>query len=99
MPGLIVSTDRLIPSSEARKRFGQLLDDVNSNESAYYVILENGKVAGLLVHPAWLKKVEGTEDFNLEEIRKDWSRYSGDIAEALEEIDHLDPKELPKLLK
>ncbi len=44
MPGLIVSTDRLIPSSEARKRFGQLLDDVNSNESAYYVILEIGLV-------------------------------------------------------
>lgn len=98
MSGLIISTDRLISSSEARSRFGKLLDEVSVNTGNYFVILENGKIAALLVHPDWLR--DKSEDFpDLEKLREDWGRYSGKIQDAMQNLEKLDKCNLPKLLK
>lgn len=96
---MIISTDRLISSSEARKKFGKLLEDIDENEKNYYVILENGKIKALLVHPHWLKEKEGEEFPDLEKLRREWGRYSKDISKALEHLDTLGKKDLPLLLR
>lgn len=91
---LLISSDKLISSSDARKSFGKLLKKVA--KEGYYVILENGKIRAFLVNPELLK------DENLfpsgKELRK-WGRYTHEISEALEEIEKLDPSELPPLLR
>lgn len=97
--GITISTDRLISSSEARKRIGQLIDEIQKNNGNYYVILENGKVAALLVHPNWLKEKSGEEFPSLEMIRKKWDTRAKDIAEALKKLEKIDKKDLPALLK
>lgn len=96
---LTISTDRLISSSEARKVFGKLLKDVSKNAGNYFAILENGKLAAILVHPNWLKD-EADDTFpNLEQLRQDWNRYSQDINEAMDHLLTLDKDKLPKLLQ
>lgn len=97
--GIIISTDRLIASSQARKQIGQLIDNIQKNEGNYYVILENGKVAAVLVHPNWLKEKSGEEFPSLEKIRKEWNRNTKDIEDALEELEKIDEEDLPTLLK
>ncbi|OGJ43827.1 hypothetical protein A2974_00225 [Candidatus Peregrinibacteria bacterium RIFCSPLOWO2_01_FULL_48_20] len=91
---LLISSDKLISSSDARKSFGKLLKTVA--KEGYYVILENGKIRAFLVNPELLK------DENLfpsgKELRK-WGRYTDEISEALEDIEKLDPSDLPDLLK
>lgn len=96
---LTISTDRLISSSEARKVFGKLLKDIAKNAGNYFAILENGKLAAILVHPNWLKD-EANDSFpNLEQLRQDWTRHAADITKAMEKIMELDQAQLPKLLK
>lgn len=96
---IIISTDRLISSSEARKKFGKLLDDIDENEKNYYVILDNGKVKALLVNPHMLIE-QGEEEFpDLEKLRRSWDRYSNQVSEALSKLDKMDPKDLPPLLR
>ncbi len=97
--GIIISTDNLIPSSEARKKIGQLIDDIQKNNGNYYVILDNGKIAALLVHPDWLKDKMDTEFTSLEKIREEWNRYTKDISASLEKLEKMDKKDLPALLK
>ncbi len=99
MSGLIISTDRLISSSQARMQFGKLVDEVSKNTGNYFVILENGKVAALLVNPAWLKDGDGNEFPDLESLRKDWGRYTGDIEDAMDNLEKMGKSDLPKLLK
>lgn len=99
MSGIIISTDRLISSSEARSQFGKLVGEVSKNEGSYFVILENGKVAALLVNPNWLKD-KNEENFpDLEKLRSDWNRYTTEIEEAMKQLDDMDKTTLPKLLK
>lgn len=95
---MIISTEKLISSSEARRRFGQLVADVNDNEN-YYVILDNGKVAAVLVHPHWLQEKRGETFPDLEKLREEWERYSGDVSKALEKLDNVASSSLPKLLR
>ena len=97
--GIIISTDRLIASSEARKQIGQLLDNIQKDEGNYYVILENGKVAAVLIHPNWLKEKSGEEFPSLEKIRKEWSRNTKDVTEALDALEKVEENDLPALLK
>lgn len=99
MDSLIISTDRLISASEARNKFGKLLDDISTNEGNYFVILDNGKVTALLVHPQWLKEKNDEKFPDLEELRSDWNRYSAKVTEAVEHIASLDQDALPALLK
>lgn len=96
---MIISTTRLISASEARKRFGQLLADVHENEKNYYVILENGKVAALLVHPHWLQETIGEDFPDLEKLRVEWGRYAKNISQALNALEKIDSDDLPALLK
>ena len=96
---MIISTDRLISASEARKKLGQLLEEVHAHSKNYYVILENGKIAALLVHPDWLKEKSGEEFPDLEKLRKEWERYSKDISEAMENLEKIEKKDLPLLLQ
>lgn len=97
--GIIISTDNLIPSSEARKRIGQLIDDIQKNEGNYYVLLNNGKVAALLVHPDWLEGKMDAEFTSLEKLRTEWNRYTKDISTSLDKLEKMDKKDLPELLK
>lgn len=97
--GIIISTDRLISTSEARKQMAKLLDDIQTNEKHYYVILENGKVAALLVHPHWLSGQAGEDFPSLESVRKEWIRSTGHISEALEKLEMTERKKLPLLLR
>jgi hypothetical protein len=99
MKGIVISTDRLIGSSEARKKFGKLLKEVSAEEKNYYVIMENGKVTALLVHPHWLQEKEGHDFPNLEELRREWSRYTEDVSDAMDKIVEMDEKDLPPLLQ
>lgn len=99
MSGLIISTDRLISSSEARNQFGKLVGEVSENEGSYFVILENGKVAALLVNPNWLKDKDQENFPDLEKLRSDWNRYSTEIKDAMKQLGDLDKNALPKLLQ
>lgn len=99
MDSLIISTERLISSSEARNKFGKLLKDIAGNESSYYVILDNGKVSALLVHPNWLKDEEKDGFPDLEKLREDWDRHSKPVARALDTIMSMNKKQLPSLLQ
>ena len=99
MSGLIISTDRLISSSDARSQFGKLVGEVSKNEGSYFVILDNGKVAALLVNPNWLKDKNEENFLDLETLRSDWNRYTTEIEEAMKQLDSLDKTTLPKLLK
>lgn len=99
MSTLIISTDRLVNSSEARKKFGKLIADVSENKGNYFVILDNGKVAALLVSPDWLKDKHEDEFPDLEKLREDWSRHTKTIAQAMDNLMDLSEKELPPLLK
>ncbi len=95
---MLISTEKLISSSEARRRFGQLVSDVHDNEN-YYVILENGKVAAVLVHPLWLEKKKGENFPDLEKLREEWGRHSGEVSSSLEKLEAMDSSSIPKLLK
>lgn len=97
--GIIISTDRLVSSSEARQKFGKLLDEIQENEKNYFVILENGKVTALLVHPHILNMGISEESFDLEKLRREWSRYTKEAASALEKLETKGEKELPLLLR
>lgn len=99
MKGVIISTDRLITASEARNKFGKLLDEIAKNSKNYFVILDNGKVAGLLVAPDWLKDNDETEYPDLEKLRQEWDRYTEDISSAMDNIMTMDKSALPLLLK
>lgn len=99
MNGLIISTDHLISSSEARSKFGKLLGEITENEKNYFVILENGKVTALLVHPNWLKENNDEQYPDLEKLRQDWSRYQEEISNAMENLENIEQDKLPKLLK
>lgn len=97
---IIISTDKLIPTSEARKKMAQLLDDIQSDEKNYFVIMQNGKVAAVLVHPNWLKEKLGEEFPSLEKIRSaEWERYTQTIGEALKNLKKIGKKNLPTLLR
>lgn len=75
-----------------------MIDEIKENEGNYFVILENGKVAAVLVHPNSIKT--GEEEFpNLEKLRKEWDKHSKEISNALEKIEKTSPKKLPKLLR
>ncbi len=99
MDSLVISTDRLISSSEARNKFGKLLKDISINEGNYFVIMDNGKVSALLVHPKWLKDENGDGFPDLEKLREEWDRYSQPVAEAMEILMTMDQEALPALLK
>ena len=99
MSTLIVSTDRLISSSEARKKFGQLVEDVSTHKGNYFVILDNGKVAALLVSPDWLNDKQNSDFPDMENIRKNWSHYTANVAEALDRLDDVKKEDLPSLLR
>ena len=99
MHNLIISTDKLIAASEARIKFGQLLEAVSSDKKNYFVILQNGKLAALLVHPQWLKEKSGSDFPDLEKIRTDWNRHEEDLQKGLEKIHSMDKKALPPLLQ
>lgn len=95
----LVSTDRLITSSEARKCFGKLIKDVSTHKDSYFVILDNGKIAALIVSPLFLQKSTDVVLPNLENIRSLWPRYSEEVRESLANLDAVDEKKLPKLLQ
>ncbi|MBI2634058.1 hypothetical protein HYW82_00105 [Candidatus Peregrinibacteria bacterium] len=99
MKGIIVSTDRLITASEARNKFGKLLDEISKNSKNYFVILDNGKVAGLLVAPDWLRDRDEVDYPDLETLRQEWDRYTQDISDAMDNIIATDSNDLPALLK
>lgn len=97
--GIIISTDRLVSASEARSKLGKLIDEINEDEGKYFVILENGKVAALLVHPHFLH-AEGGESFpDLEKLRREWTRYTKEISGALERLEKMDKEKIPPLLR
>ena len=99
MATLVISTDRLVSSSEARQKFGKLIAEVSANKGNYFVILDNGKVAALLVNPDWLKGKQDEEFPDLERLREDWSRYTENISEAMDHLMDLEEKQLPPLLR
>ncbi len=96
---ITVSTDRLIPSSDARKNFGKLLEEIDENEKNYFVILNNGKVAAILVHPSFLATEIGEAFPDLEKLRTEWSRYTKTIGKALQKLEETDEKDLPPLFR
>lgn len=93
-----VSIDRLISSSEARKRFGFLLKEVSSDEMKYFVILDNGKVSALLVNPEWFSDHEDAFP-DLSTLRKSWKRSQKSVESALKKLDKVKPEQLPKFLR
>lgn len=99
MDKMMISTDRMINAAEARKSFGKMLQSVALDSTNYFVILQNGKLAALLVHPLWLKEKANGEFPNLEELRGSWRLRSADLGNALSTLSKLDKKHLPSLLK
>lgn len=99
MDGLIVSTNQLVSASDARKKMGPMLDALSSDPGAYFVILQNGKLAGLLIHPDWLKEQGALPFPDLEKLRAHWGRYQKPIHEALDRLDTIDTKSLPEFLQ
>ena len=95
----MISTDRLISSSEARKKFGALLNEIDGDEKKYFVITDNGKVTALLVHPDFVAAKVGEDFPNLEKLREEWSRYTKDIGDALTKLEKIDKKDLPPLFR
>lgn len=99
MGGIIISTDRLVPASEARNKFGKLLEEISKDEESYFVILENGKLAAVLVHPFWLKNKIDNGFPSLESLRSGWKRHSEEIGSTLKKLSGMKKKNLPPLLQ
>lgn len=99
MDGLIVSTTQLVSASDTRKKLGPMLDTLSSDPGSYFVILQNGKLAGLLVHPDLLKEKGDLPSLDLEKLRAHWGRYKKPIHDALDHLDAIDSKDLPLLLQ
>ncbi|GEM_PF-6694850 len=93
---IAITTDRLISATEARRHFGKLLSEVAHNSSAYFVILDNGKVSGVLGNQ---EMFQGKNFASLPEIRKDWDRHTGAISDALQKLSKKKRKDLPKLFR
>lgn len=96
---MLISTHNLINSSEARKNFAQLMQEVSADEEKYFVILENGKVKALLVNPHWIEKGLAGEFPVLKSLRVDWTRNQDLVDEALETLQKSPKDKLPKLLR
>jgi len=96
---LLISSDKLISSSDARKSFGKLLKTVSSEEGEYFVILENGKIRALLVSPDWIEERSKETFPSLGTIRKSWDRNEEAITEALENLVTIPRNKRPPLLQ
>jgi hypothetical protein len=96
---MLISTHNLINSSEARKNFAQLMQEVSADEEKYFVILENGKVKALLVNPHWIEKGLAGEFPVLKSLRVDWTRNQDLVEEALETLQNTPKNKVPKLLR
>jgi len=96
---LLVSSQNLINSSEARKTFGHLLEEVSLDEEKYFVILENGRVKALLVNPHWIEKGLSGDFPALKSLRMDWSRHQEGVEAALDILASTPANKLPKLLR
>lgn len=96
---LLISTDRLISSSEARKRFGCLLKEVASSQEHYFVILDNGKVSALLVNPEWMAIQSDKKFPNIKVLRQSWKSSKEPLQKAFKNLDKISVDQLPKLLQ